>query len=714
MTPKSVTLNKRQSIRLLMGFVSTLCFSNLFAQCMYYPIPVEQRVSKARYIVLAKVTEKHTYIEPKTGNVNTLNKLSVNAWLKNYNGAEEIYVITLGGIYGNIATRVNPSLQLNQQQEYVLMLEDNNQGSDDKNFRTIHPRAIQVFTYADAQGCLTNYNNTYFDMADRSTKTEQELFQKIQHLTGQQVLNKSGEVFQARKPLENNDNIQIEAIGGFSPSTTHAGTIVPGDFITITGSGFGASPGAVYFSNADNGGASLISNGQASDITSWSAGSITVKVPDFAGTGPINVNGTFTSGSSLTIDYSHTAINDNFSGFASATRQRYYFRNMNTQGGYTYRYNTPSGFSSNAPAQAAFQRALISWRCATGMNWRIGANTTVGLLNDNINVVMFDNTLPPGVLARATSNFAGSANGSCNMANTVWCANDLDIQFFTDPPVSGFPWEYGPATPSSSEYDFESVALHELGHHHGLNHVINPGAVMHWALANGAFNRTLSANDIAGGNARIAYSTTATCFNPGVALCGTGPMTTIGVGACATLPVSLLSFTGERSSFSSNKLKWATAQEINSRAFYIQRSTNGTSFTDIDVVNAAGNSSQTIQYTYDDKKAGPYAWYYRLRMQDDDNTEKLSSVIFIDGEKSTQWKVWSGEKGDQIYLYNGMPSSNNALLKVYSANGQLVLTKTLSTGAYEINVSNFSKGIYHYQLSYDGKIMNGKLLLGAD
>ena len=85
--------------RLAIAALLLLSFQNSFTQCMYYPVSVEQRVSKASYIVLGKVTDKHTYIDKTTGNVNTLNKLTINAWLKNYNDVNEVYVITLGGVY---------------------------------------------------------------------------------------------------------------------------------------------------------------------------------------------------------------------------------------------------------------------------------------------------------------------------------------------------------------------------------------------------------------------------------------------------------------------------------------------------------------------------------------------------------------------------------------------------------------------------------------
>ncbi len=677
---------------------------------MYYPVSLEQRVNNAGYIVLGQVVEKHTYVDNSTGNVNTLNKLKINAWLKNHSTIETVYVITLGGVYVNKATLVNPSLQLDQQHEYVLMLEADNLLYDDKNFRRQNPQALQLLTYADAQGAFANSNNEYYDMSDRSKKQEQDFFQAINNLTRQVAKKPSGEIFQSRNPVAIPPN-QIEAITTFSPNPTRGGTIDPADFITITGSGFGASAGNVFFSNANDGGSTFTASGIASDIVSWADGSITVKVAQNAGTGPINVNGAFTSGSSLIVNYGHTAINSDFLNFPSTTRQRYYFRNMNSLGGYTYQYNTTSGFAANTPARSAFERALVTWRCNTGMNWRIGANTATGFGDDGVNVVLFDPGLPVGVLARATSRFAGSAiGGFCDQQNTIWCADEIDMQF-QDPPSAGFTWEYGPATPSISEYDFETVALHELGHHHGLQHVISPGAVMHFAIANGTFNRTLSANDIAGANARLAYSTTPTCFNP--APCGAGPMTTIGSGSCSTLPVTLVSFTGERISTSANQLQWSTSQEQNTKGFYIQHSSNGTSFTDIDFVAAAGSSSQLINYAYTDKKAGPYGWFYRLRIVDIDGQEKFSSIISIDGDKAVQWKVWAGETGNKIHFYNNTGVADVASFKLFASNGQLVLARTINSGATEISTPELSRGIYHYQLVQNGKSTTGKLWLGS-
>jgi hypothetical protein len=681
------------------------------AQCVLYPISLQQKVNSSAYIVLGKVTDQHTYIDNLTGNVNTLNKLEVTAWLKNHSSIQTVYVITSGGVYGNIATHVEPAVQLTPNQEYILMLEGDNSKMDDKAFRSRNPQTLQLMVYADMQGAFPNFNNSYKGVFDKDSKNERSVMDEISVLTGQPAKKPSGALYHARAERVTTSTARENAITSFSPNPTNAGTINPADFLTISGSGFGAAPGTVFFTNANDGGATFTASGVASDIISWADASITVKVADGAGTGPINVNGVFTSGSNLTISYDHIAINSTFSGFGVPTRQRYYLRNMNGAGGYSYAYNTTSGFSANTAAVQAFERALSTWRCGTFVNFRSDGTTTNGFADDNVNVVMFDGTLPAGVLGRATSRFAGSAIATtCDLANTVWCAEEIDFQFFPDPPSPGFTWEYGPATPSASEYDFQTVALHELGHAHGLGHVIAPAQVMHYAISNGAVARTLNANDIAGANAKMSYSTAATCFNP--AACGSGPMTTLNAGNCLTLPLLLTDFNGERKGPSLDELNWITAQEENTKGFYIQRGSSENRFTEIGYVQAAGQSSQPIQYSYSDHQAGPYPWYYRLKMVDRDGKEILSPIIFIDGDKTIKWKVWTNQPGDHIYLYGNPASGKTAQLTLFGINGQQIFTRNIKTGNEEITVNHLSKGLYHYQLLYNGEIITGKLLLG--
>src|SRR5207249_2994332 len=142
------------------------------------------------------------------------------------------------------------------------------------------------------------------------------------------------------------------------PLTTTAGTFAAGQ-ITISGSNFGATfsgSAKLEFPDANNGGATFILT-PANHIIAWSDVSITAWVVSGAGRGNIRVtnatNETTTAGIFLTINYNETNV----------TSGGIYYQpnlvNKNGTGGYVYKYNTT--FNGNAPAVAAFERALQTW-----------------------------------------------------------------------------------------------------------------------------------------------------------------------------------------------------------------------------------------------------------------------------------------------------------------------------------------------------------------
>lgn len=680
-------------------------FSPVFSQCLMLPVSLQERVSSSDVVISGVVSEKESFIDSANMQVYTINKITVIAWLKNQRSLPTVYVITEGGVYQNRSTVVYPSLQLQQNMQYVLFLKTATSKKESNQLRKRNPQALQTIPYAGAQGAIIQQQNLFVDAVKNERMTETELLGRIKQVSKTDAVTPEGKKY--NPALVTSIANRTMAITSFSPGTSRAGTVVAGDQITINGSGFGAAPGDVYFSNADDGGATFISSSQTSDIISWSDNSITVKVPSGAGTGPININGSSTSSSNLNVQYSHIDINNNFSGFASATRQRYYLRNLDGIGGYTFQFNT--SFAANTDAVASFNRALISWRCATGVGFRASGTTSVAAsANDGVNAVYLSSSLPSGTLGVCTSNFSAAANAGCNQANTVWWLADMDIQF-RDVPVTGFTWNFAATSPSGSEFDFESVALHELGHAHGLGHVIAPGSVMHYAIANGAVSRTLSSNDIAAGADKISYCDDATCFNPPNS--GT-EMQTVASGSCVTLPITLGELKAKRMNSGLVQLDWNTIQELNNDGFVVERGETTQSFQRIGFIKGKEFSLEPQTYNFADNNAGPYGWYYRLIQKDLDNHQVSSSIVFVKGEESKQWKVWSNEDGNNLSLYNKESQNRTAQFLLYDAMGQLIFKTTVTNGKAQFSFSYLRKGYYSYRVIDADQTISGKLVLG--
>lgn len=331
-----------------------------------------------------------------------------------------------------------------------------------------------------------------------------------------------------------------QTITDFSPASISAGT---GKVLTINGTGFGSTgPDAtsyVEFKSADDGGTTYIKPA-VSEYVSWTSTKIMVKVPTRSGTGIIRVTSTLGSVSSVsTLTVSYNVSNSLTSPIKLA--------NTNTTGGYTFRLET--SFNANSGAKDAFQRALETWKCATKVNWTIGPVTTVDETNnsDGVNVIKFDSDsqLDAGTLGVAYSSFRSCGNG--------WELTSVDLVFDK---IADRNWYFGTDVPAAGQIDFQTVALHELGHAHTLGHVNDINDVMNYQSYSGtARQRVLNASNLEAANYAVGISTVTgsgtSCFPPMIALpdgCVPPPaiasFTPASAGSGATVTITGTNFTG--------------------------------------------------------------------------------------------------------------------------------------------------------------------------
>lgn len=501
---------------LLICSIIVASFFQASAQCLMYPVLLSQRVPQSSLIIEGRVINQQSFWNNNHDKIYTSNLVEVYKTFKNSSSAY-IEIITEGGIVGNDKHVFEPTLELKVGDVGVFTLNQNNQPSQ---------FGKQVYdAYASAQGFIK-----YDVVSDIATEpfnkyqnASSSLYNTISQYTGANYIQvKPINPFQLATPSVNTTQ-NIAAITSFSPTTITAGTF---SVLTINGTGFGtvATPSLIAFKNADDGGATTISP-VASEIVSWTATQIQVKVPADAGTGVIRVNGSNSTGT-LTIPYAHLNLNQGGTVYNT--------KHINQSGGgYVWTYNT--AFNSNTAAKAAFERSLQSWRCATFINWPTSATTSSisASANDGINIVTFNSGLPAGVLGNCGSYWSGCGTNP----NMTWFVTELDIQFSTTP--GGSTWQFGPAAPAFAQYDFESVTVHELGHGHQLGHVIKSVDLMHYSLTNGQSKRTLNTDDLNGGLAVMARNAQAG------GTCGQPLMTPLNASNCA-LGAPTASFTANR------------------------------------------------------------------------------------------------------------------------------------------------------------------------
>ncbi|HMH33132.1 MAG TPA: T9SS type A sorting domain-containing protein, partial [Puia sp.] len=119
----------------------------------------------------------------------------------------------------------------------------------------------------------------------------------------------------------------------------------------------------------------------------------------------------------------------------------------------------------------------------------------------------------------------------------------------------------------------------------------------------------------------------------------------------AVLPVTVAQFDASLTANKTVKVSWATAEEINSDYFSVERSADGSDWQSIGKVLAKGNSSGNVDYTFIDPAPLNALNYYRLKIVDRDAKFKYSktATVSLDG-KTAALVVYNNPFNDQIRI----------------------------------------------------------------
>jgi hypothetical protein len=176
----------------------------------------------------------------------------------------------------------------------------------------------------------------------------------------------------------------------------------------------------------------------------------------------------------------------------------------------------------------------------------------------------------------------------------------------------------------------------------------------------------------------------------GFALTGTSS-NFINSNLSSTLPVTLSFFEAAKNNDRS-LLIWKTASEQNSHSFVVERSTNGSDYTAIATIAAAGNSQVALNYSYSDLNPTNGKNYYRLKQVDIDGRFAYSAVRVLDFTTKDKLYWYAANKTIEVRLQNG--KSEN--FHVTDMGGRVIKKGNLENG--RASLFNLPVGTYNVQV----------------
>ncbi len=167
-----------------------------------------------------------------------------------------------------------------------------------------------------------------------------------------------------------------------------------------------------------------------------------------------------------------------------------------------------------------------------------------------------------------------------------------------------------------------------------------------------------------------------------------------------TLPIKDITLSAKETN-GQVQLQWQTMGEVNAALFTIQRSTDGSSFTDIGTVKAVGSGANGYQFTNPQPLKGSI--YYRLNMVDKDGSFSYSKVVSV--------SITNYELGITVYpnpAKSSVTISGNHIVSVQVLDnmGRILKIQAFKDATNPIlSVGALPVGVYHLHVqTTDGKV----------
>jgi Bacterial Ig domain/Secretion system C-terminal sorting domain len=160
--------------------------------------------------------------------------------------------------------------------------------------------------------------------------------------------------------------------------------------------------------------------------------------------------------------------------------------------------------------------------------------------------------------------------------------------------------------------------------------------------------------------------------------------------ASGTLPSKIIYFNGVKNG-EAIILNWETTNEINVKHYDVEVSMDGITFVKIASVNAKNNAVRNNYSSTDNNTWISNTKYYRLKTVDNNGAISYSSILKFSNSKEIQLSVYPNPAKNNIVL-SGL--NGKATIQIFTADGKKVYNQNVLSQSIQIEVSNFTNGIY--------------------
>jgi hypothetical protein len=168
-------------------------------------------------------------------------------------------------------------------------------------------------------------------------------------------------------------------------------------------------------------------------------------------------------------------------------------------------------------------------------------------------------------------------------------------------------------------------------------------------------------------------------------------------GCSVITPVKLVSFNAMQNGKDA-QLSWATANELNTKEFMIEWSSDGAQFKTIGTLKASGNSDVLQHYTFLDRNVAAGNNFYRLKIIDLNGSYSYSPIVKLNVSGKTTFKVYPTLTTGSLTIEMTAAIREVTSALVYDQAGRLLFSKKITiSGGYnriELNVAQLPAGSY--------------------